>query len=90
MQKKDLFGAGWKTWILPSIMLGLAPFVNPQGEFDPHLFGKLKWIAGGGAFSGEHPMAMIDWLDLLMHSAPTLILIFSFLRYQKLKKEGKA
>ena len=86
MGKKDIFGADWKVWILPSLLLGLAPFFNEKGEFEPHLFGKIKWILGGGAFSGEHPMALLDWLDLLMHSAPLLILIFSFVRYQRMKK----
>lgn len=88
MEKRDIFGKGWKFWFLPALMLGLAPFFNAEGEFEPHLVGKLKWIAGGGAFSGDHPMALIDWGDLLMHSAPSLLLIYSFVRWQMIKNKG--
>jgi len=57
-------------WILPSLTLGLAPFYP-----EPHIWGKLKWIAGGGAFSGEQPMGAMDWFDFLMHGAPWFLLI---------------
>lgn len=88
MEKKDLFGKDWKFWILPSLLLGLAPFFDAEGNFAPHLFGKLQWIAGGGAFSGKSPMQLMDWGDLLMHSAPLLILIYSFVRWQTIKPKG--
>lgn len=52
-------------------MLGLAPF-NP-----PHIWGKLQWIAGGGAFSGDTPMKLIDWGDFFMHGTPWILLILS-------------
>lgn len=61
----------WQLFLMMSLMLGLAPF-NP-----PHIWGKLQWIAGGGAFSGEHPMALIDWGDFLMHGTPWVLLIIS-------------
>lgn len=45
--------------------LGLAPFVPA-----PHLWGKLRWLAGGG-----HGMQSADFFDLLMHGAPWLVLL---------------
>lgn len=57
---------------MASLTLGLAPFVP-----EPHIWGKLKWLMGGGAFSGEHPMGAMDWFDLLMHGAPWVLLIIS-------------
>jgi hypothetical protein len=70
-----------------SLTLGLAPF-NP-----PHIWGKLQWIAGGGAISGEQPMQAQDWFDLLMHGAPWLLLILSLIAHgikliQKNKVQG--
>jgi len=58
-------------FLLASLTLGLAPF-NP-----PHILGKIQWIAGGGAFSGEQPMKLDDWLDLLLHGTPWLLLLIS-------------
>ena len=66
--RKNLF-----LFLLASLTLGLAPF-NP-----PHIIGKLQWIAGGGAISGIQPMKLDDWLDLLMHGAPWLLLIISLI-----------
>jgi len=43
-----------------SLTLGLAPFVP-----EPHLVGKLRWVAGGAV--GMGPM---DWFDLVFHGAP--------------------
>jgi hypothetical protein len=50
----------WKAPLLLSLTLGLAPFVP-----EPHLWGKLRWIAGGAV--GMQPM---DWFDVLQHGAP--------------------
>jgi len=61
----------WQMFLMGSLTLGLAPFAPP------HIWGKLQWIAGGGAFSGEHPMALIDIGDLIMHGAPWVLLIIS-------------
>lgn len=58
-------------FLLLSLSLGLAPF-NP-----PHIVGKLQWLLGGGAFSGEQPMQAMDWFDLLLHGTPWLLLIIS-------------
>ena len=65
-------------------MLGLAPF-NP-----PHIWGKLQWIAGGGAFSGDAPMKLIDWGDFFMHGTPWILLILSsILNLSDLLKQKK-
>ncbi len=48
--------------LMMSLMLGLAPFLP-----EPHLVGKLRWVAGGAA--GMTPM---DWGDLAMHGAPVI------------------
>ena len=40
--------------------LGFAPFFP-----EPHLVGKIRWVAGGAV-----GMGLMDWGDLLMHSAP--------------------
>ena len=51
------------TYLMPVLLclfLGLAPF-SPE----PHLVGKLRWIAGGAV-----DMGLLDWGDLLMHGAP--------------------
>lgn len=55
----------WKTIGLLCLLLGLAPFVP-----EPHLFGKLRWVAGGAV-----GMQAMDWLDLLWHGAPFLLLV---------------
>lgn len=55
----------WKTIILFCLTLGLAPFLP-----EPHIWGKLKWIAGGAV-----GMTTMDWLDALFHGLPWLILI---------------
>ena len=54
-----------KIWLIASLTLGLAPFVP-----EPHLWGKLKWIAGGA-----DGMGMMDYLDTLWHGAPWILLI---------------
>lgn len=53
--------------LLASLTLGLAPFAP-----EPHIVGKLRWLAGGAV--GMGPM---DWFDLLMHGAPWLWLLGS-------------
>lgn len=54
----------WSTLILAAVLLGLAPFVP-----EPHLWEKLKMLIAGEL---KRP---IDIFDLLMHSAPTLLLL---------------
>ncbi|MDP4828088.1 MAG: hypothetical protein NWR73_10395 [Flavobacteriales bacterium] len=55
----------WKMVILMCLTLGLAPFFP-----EPHLVGKIRWIAGGA-----NGMAFMDWLDFLWHLLPWLLLI---------------
>lgn len=65
--------------LLASLTLGLAPF-SPE----PHLFGKIKWLLGGG-----QGMAAMDYFDLLMHGAPWIWLIFEVAKYFVLKNKVK-
>ena len=54
-----------KLIILLCLTLGLAPFFP-----EPHIWGKLKWIAGGA-----NGMQLKDWFDVLFHGVPWLLLI---------------
>ena len=56
-------------WLLVSLTLGLAPF-SPE----PHVVGKLRWVLGGAA-----GMSVVDWLDLLLHLTPWLLLLYAVL-----------
>lgn len=51
--------------LLLCFTLGLAPFFP-----EPHIWGKLKWIAGGA--NGMQPK---DWFDVLLHGLPWVLLI---------------
>ena len=66
------FHKNTSLWLIASLTLGLAPFTPP------HIWDKLKWIYGGGAFTGENPMQAMDWLDLALHGIPWLMLLISF------------
>jgi len=55
----------WKFLIVAFLLLGLAPFFP-----EPHLFGKIRWVAGGAV--GMKPM---DWFDLFLHGLPMLFVI---------------
>ena len=70
-------------WLIASLTLGLAPFAPP------HIWGKLKWIYWGGAFSGESPMQAIDWLDFFLHGTPWLMLFISLSMGIKAKLKTK-
>jgi len=59
----------WKLIIIACLTLGLAPFFP-----EPHIVGKLKWIAGGAV--GMKPM---DWFDVLLHGLPWLLLMRLFI-----------
>tara|TARA_B100000508_G_C11397282_1_gene246431 strand:+ start:283 stop:501 length:219 start_codon:yes stop_codon:yes gene_type:complete len=65
----------WRIIILLCLTLGLAPFFP-----EPHLWGKLKWIAGGA-----DGMQAMDYFDVLLHGFPFLLLI----RIVFLKWKGK-
>ena len=66
-----------KLWGMASLTLGLAPFTQP------HIWGKLKWIAGGAV--GMQPM---DWFDVLLHGAPWVMLVISLVVLLTSKKES--
>jgi len=53
----------WSMVIFLCLTLGLAPF------FPPHLFEKIMMLAKGQL---KRP---IDWFDLILHSAPWIVLI---------------
>ncbi|MDH4091766.1 MAG: hypothetical protein OEV74_16115 [Cyclobacteriaceae bacterium] len=55
----------WKLLLIGCLTLGLAPFLP-----EPHIWGKLKWIAGGAV--GMQP---IDWFDTVLHGLPWLMLL---------------
>lgn len=64
------------TFLLPLLLvftLGLAPYFP-----EPHLWGKIKWIAGGAV-----GMKVIDWFDFIFHLSPFIILFY--LIYKNLK-----
>lgn len=65
----------WRIIILLCLTLGLAPFFP-----EPHIWGKLKWIAGGAV-----GMAPKDYFDVLLHGSPFLLLIRRvFVAFQKI------
>lgn len=55
--------------ILLCLTLGLAPFFP-----EPHLWGKLKWVAGGA-----NGMLLMDWFDVVLHGFPWVLLIRIFI-----------
>lgn len=66
MSRKSFFD-NWKYFLLFSLTLGLAPF-SPE----PHIVGKLRWIAGGAK-----GMTGMDWFDVVLHGAPWILLLVS-------------
>tara|TARA_R110002012_G_scaffold17930_5_gene66699 strand:+ start:11320 stop:11547 length:228 start_codon:yes stop_codon:yes gene_type:complete len=68
----------WKLLLLLCLTLGLAPFFP-----EPHVWGKLKWIAGGA-----HGMEIMDWFDLIFHGFP-FILMFRYLLLKFVLKKDK-
>ncbi|NEN22432.1 hypothetical protein G3O08_02810 [Cryomorpha ignava] len=62
--------------LLFSATLGLAPFTP-----EPHLFQKWRWLLDGAV-----GMQAIDWFDLVMHSFPFLLLIFTIFDYFRSRK----
>ncbi len=55
--------------VLASLLLGLAPF-SPE----PHLWEKLKMLAGGTL------TAPMDIFDLILHGAPWVVLVLKLIR----------
>jgi hypothetical protein len=79
-EKVSKFGS-WNSFrfvILLCLLLGLAPFFS-----EPHLWGKILWVAGGAIGMGT-----MDWLDLFWHGFPWVLL--ARLGVLELKKRKKA
>jgi hypothetical protein len=55
----------WKLIVLLCLTLGLAPYFP-----EPHLWGKIRWLAGGAK-----GMQAMDYFDALMHGAPFILLL---------------
>lgn len=55
----------WKLIILLCLTLGMAPFFP-----EPHVWGKIKWVAGGAV-----GMNAMDWFDLVFHGFPFILLL---------------
>lgn len=55
----------WKLIILLCLTLGLAPFFP-----EPHILGKIKWIAGGA-----EGMTFKDYFDVVFHGFPFVLLL---------------
>lgn len=72
MEYKRLFLA-----LVLCLTLGIMPY-----DSEPHLVGKLRWLAGGGV-----GMDLLDYWDLVMHGAPWLYLgyvsVVSFIQKHK-------
>lgn len=59
------------TPLIIALTLGLAPFTP-----EPHLLGKIRWIAGGGIGMGG-----MDYFDLLLHGVPWLWLLIRLFQW---------
>lgn len=64
MENNNLLN-NWRTVLIMCATLGLAPFAP-----EPHIWGKLRWIAGGAVGMGG-----MDWFDTVLHGTPWVLLI---------------
>ncbi len=71
------FIGDWRILLFACFTLGLAPYLP-----EPHVWGKIKWLVGGAK-----GMQLVDWMDLIMHGLPWLLMM----RYGwiKMKNHGK-
>jgi len=64
----------WRIIILLCLTIGLAPFFP-----EPHIVGKLKWLAGGA-----NGMTLKDYFDVVLHGFPFILLIrLVFIKFKK-------
>lgn len=70
----------WGPIILMCLTLGLAPFFP-----EPHVWGKVKWVAGGAV-----GMQLMDWLDFLFHGFPWILLLRLIIITAKAKLKTQA
>lgn len=68
----------WKFMLMLSLTLGLAPFYP-----EPHLWGKMKWIAGGA-----EGMQFMDWFDVVLHGTPWMLLFRAIILQFRRKTTG--
>lgn len=70
-----------KFILIACATIGLVPFVP-----EPHIWGKLRWIAGGATGMGPQ-----DWFDVALHGWPWVLLLrWGVLKMiKKTKKNGK-
>lgn len=69
----------WSFYIVICLSLGLAPWFP-----EPHIWGKLKWLAGGG-----EGMGFMDWFDVFLHGTPWLLLLWkAYYEFVGKKKEN--
>lgn len=61
----DRGAAGYIGLVALCLTIGLAPY-SPE----PHIVGKVRWVAGGA-----NGMGLIDWADLVMHGLPWVLLV---------------
>jgi hypothetical protein len=66
----------WKIIVILCLTLGLAPYFP-----EPHIVGKIRWIAGGG-----NGMKIMDWFDTILHGFPFILLILFLVK--KLNKNA--
>lgn len=66
--------------LLAALTLGLAPFVP-----EPHLVGKVRWVAGGAEGMGP-----VDYFDLALHGAPWLWLLFAVVYESRVPEAERA
>jgi len=59
------FYNNWKLILIGCLTLGKTPFFP-----EPHIWGKVKWVAGGAT-----GMSFKDWFDILLHGLPFILLI---------------
>ena len=78
---KNTLRKNWRLFLLASLTLGLAPF-NP-----PHIWGKIQWVLGGNAFSGENAMQPQDYFDVFLHGSPWILLVISLTLVLSSKKK---
>lgn len=57
------------------ILIALLAFLGVSPIGDPHLIGKVNWVAGGAV--GMEPM---DWFDFAMHGGALLISVILLIR----------
>lgn len=63
--------------LVVALTLGLAPFTP-----EPHIWGKLKWIAGGA-----NGMQVMDWFDFALHGTPWFFLFIAVYKEIKSRKQ---